>query len=438
MKRFAALIIIVLMLVSLVPAVGVSAQDQPAPWCGTDQPVTITFITGQVGGEFEVSEALVKRFSSEVCPNITVNVQARPTSTTDTLAQYQQFFEGQSPDLDVFMVDGPWIPLISEHLLDLNEYFDADMLGRFYPALIEADTVGGRLVAIPWFTSYGMLYFRTDLLDKYGLEVPQTWDDLGAAAKTIQDGERGDGNDAFWGFVYQGAAYEGLTCDALEWQVSVGGGRILTADGVVDVNNQPAIDIFDKMASWVGDIVPPEVVTYQEEDSRGVWQAGNAAFMRNWPYAYALGQADDSVIKDKFDVGPLPGGEAGMSAATLGGWSLSVSKYSANPEAAAALVNWLTEFDAAKEYTLQRGEPPVLPALYQDEELIQALPYLASSGEILNSAVSRPFVPAGDQYAKVSELYYTAVNNILSGSTDAASAMESLELDLAGLGFELP
>ncbi len=437
MKRFAVLAVIAMMLVGLVP-VAVQAQDQPATWCGTDQPVTITFITGRVGGEFEATEALTKRFSAEVCPNITVNLQQRPESTTDTLAQYQQFFEGQSPDLDVFMVDGPWIPLIAEHLLDLNEYLDADQLSRFYPALIEADTVGGRLVAIPWFTSYGMFYYRTDLLEKYGLEVPQTWDELYTAAKTIQDGERGEGNDAFWGFVYQGKAYEGLTCDALEWQVSVGGGRILTPDGVVDVNNQPAIDMFDKMASWVGDIVPPEVVTYQEEESRGVWQAGNAAFMRNWPYAYALGQADDSVIKDKFGVGPLPGGEAGMSAATLGGWSLSVSKYSDNPDASAALVNWLTSADAAKEYTQVRGEPPVLPELYQDEDLIQALPYLASSGEILNSAVSRPFVPAGDQYAKVSELYYTAVNNVLSGNTDAASAMESLELDLANLGFELP
>jgi trehalose/maltose transport system substrate-binding protein len=327
--------------------------------------------------------------------------------------------------------------MIAEHLLDLNEYLDADILSRFYPALIDAYTVDGRLVALPWFAGAGMLYYRSDLLEKYGLEVPTTWDELGEAARTIQEGERAEGNDAFWGFVYQGSAYEGLTCDALEWQVSNGGGRIISPEGVIEVNDEASIEIFDKMASWVGDVVPPEVLSYTEEESRGVWQAGNAAFMRNWAYAFTLGQAEDSVIKDQFNVVPLPGKEAGMSAATLGGWGLAVSKYSDTPEAAAALANWLTEYDALVEFHLARGEQPVLPALYEDAELQAALPYLAFTGDILNFATPRPGV-AGTQYAVVSEAYYTAVNNVLAGNVDAATAMSELELSLADLGFELP
>lgn len=435
LKRLMVVILVVVMALGLLPIA--NAQDGGV-WCGTDENVNITFITGTVGGEFEVSEALVNRFMAEACPNITVKAVSRPESTTDTLAQYQQFFEGQSTELDVFMVDGPWIGLIAEHMLDLNAYLSKDQLARFYPSLIAAYTAGGRLVALPWFAGSGMLYYRTDLLEKYGLAVPQTWEELGAAAKTIQDGERAEGNANFWGFVYQGKAYEGLTCDALEWQASVGGGKILSDEGVIEVNNPETIAIFDLMASWIGDIVPPEVVTYQEEEARAVWQAGNAAFMRNWGYAFPLGQADDSVIKDKFSIGPLPGGEPGMSAATLGGWGLAVSKYSAHPEAAVAFVNWLTEYDALKEYTIARQETPVLPALYEDAELQEAMPFLAFAGDILNQAVSRPFGPAGAQYATVSELYYTAVNRVLTGQVDAATAMEELELSLADLGFELP
>lgn len=435
-KRLVVLAMIVVLVVGLAPKGGVQAQD--GPWCGTDENVDLTFIAGTVGGEHEVYVALVERFMADVCPNINVKVVERPESTTDTLAQYQQFFEGQSPELDVFMVDGPFIGLIAEHMLDLSEYLDEDMLARFFPALLDAYSAGGRLVALPWFAGGGMLYYRTDLLEKYGLEVPVTWDELAVAAKTIQDGERAEGNANFWGFVFQGKAYEGLTCDALEWQVSVGGGHILSPDGVIEVNNPETIEILDKIASWVGDFVPPEVVTYQEEEARGVWQAGNAAFMRNWGYAYTLGQADDSVIKDKFSVGALPGAEAGMSGATLGGWGLSVSKYSAQPEASAALINWLTEYDALKEFHLARGESPVLPTLYEDADLLEALPYLASTSDLLNSAAARPFAPSGEQYATVSELYYTAVNNVLSGSTDAATAMDNLELDLLALGFELP
>jgi trehalose/maltose transport system substrate-binding protein len=159
--------------------------------------------------------------------------------------------------------------------------------------------------------------------------------------------------------------------------------------------------------------------------------------MRNWAYAFTLGQADDSVIKDQFNVVPLPGKEAGMSAATLGGWGLAVSKYSDNPEAAVAVANWLTEYDALVEFHLARGEQPVLPALYEDEELQVALPYLAFTGDILNVATPRPGV-AGTQYAAVSEAYYTAVNDVLAGNADAATAMADLELALADLGFELP
>lgn len=436
MKRILALTLIVALLAAFSITVPAGAQNE-APWCGTDENVEITFIAGTVGGEHDVYVKLTERFTAEVCPNITVNVVERPESTTETLAQYQQFFEGQSGELDLFMVDVVWPAMIAEHLLDVNEYMDAEMLARFYPALINAYTVQGRLVALPWFAGAGMLYYREDLLEKYSLAVPTTWAELGAAAAAIQEGERAEGNANFWGFVYQGKAYEGLTCDALEWQVSNGGGRIISPEGVIEVNDANSIEIFDMMASWVGDVVPPEVLTYGEEEARGVWQAGNAAFMRNWAYAFTLGQAEDSVIKDKFNVVPLPGKEAGMSAATLGGWGLAVSKYSDNPEAAVALANWLTEYDALVEFHLARGEQPVLPALYEDAELQATLPYLAFTGDILNFATPRPGV-AGTQYAAVSELYYTAVNNVLAGNADATTAMADLEFALADLGFELP
>lgn len=434
-KRMLVLALIAVLAIGALPTV--SAQDGGDVWCGTDEPVTITFIAGTVGGEHEVYAALAERFMAEACPNVTVKVVERPESTTETLAQYQQFFEGQSAELDLFMVDVVWSAMIAEHLVDISEYADDELLSRFYPAVLDAYTVEGRLVAFPWFAGGGMLYSRTDLLEKYGLEIPQTWDELAATAKTIQDGERAEGNANFWGFVFQGSPYEGLTCDALEWQVSSGGGRILSPEGVIEVNDPASIEIFDQVASWVGDIVPPDVLSYTEEESRAVWQAGNAAFMRNWAYAYTLGQADDAVIKDKFTVTPLPGKEPGMSAATLGGWGIAVSKYSANTEAAVAFANWLTEYDALVEFHLARGEQPVLPALYEDAELQEALPYLAFTSDILESATPRPGV-AGTQYAAVSEAYYTAVNEVLAGNKAAATAMGDLELALADLGFELP
>jgi len=275
------------------------------------------------------------------------------------------------------------------------------------------------------------------LLAKYGYDAPPTtWAELTEMAQTIQDGERATNPD-FWGFVWQGNAYEGLTCDALEWQASYGGGVIISPEGVVQVNNPETIAAFEMAAGWVGTITPEGVLSFQEEDARAVWQAGNAAFMRNWPYAYPLGQADDSPIKDLFSVVPLPGREAGMSAATLGGWQLGVSRYSANVDAAVAFVKWMVSYDQLKTYDMLRGELPVMPALYEDPEFLAALPYMANMGDALNFATPRPAV-AGAQYAQVSQLYYTAVHSILAGEADAATAMEDLELALADLGFELP
>src|SRR6185503_12264416 len=107
---------------------------------------------------------------------------------------------------------------------------------------------------------------------------------------------------------FQGASYEGLTCNALEWIASNGGGHVVEPNGAVSVANKQAEKAVEQAKSWIGSIAPPGVLSYQEEESRGVWQTGNALFMRNWPYAYALGNGEDSPIKGKFEVATLPDG----------------------------------------------------------------------------------------------------------------------------------
>ena len=179
-------------------------------------------------------------------------------------------------------------------------------------------------------------------------------------AKMVMDKERAAGNKDMWGFVFQGNAYEGLTCDALEWVKSNGGGQIIEADGTISINNPKAAEAIDMVKGWVGTISPPGVLAYQEEESRGVWQTGNAVFMRNWPYAYSLGNGADSAVKGKFDVAPLPkgAGDGARSAATLGGWNLAVSKYSKNPKEAIDLVKFL----ASPEMQKYRDAEVVQPA----------------------------------------------------------------------------
>ncbi|MGQ9908728.1 MAG: ABC transporter substrate-binding protein [Candidatus Flexifilum sp.] len=407
----------------------VVAQDS-AINCGTTDEVTITYV-GDPAGRHPIAEAAaIERFMA-ACPNITVERIEGSANGQELLSTYLSAFEAQSGDFDVIRVDVIWPGLLAPHLLDLSEYVSQEQIDSYLPALVVNNTVDGRLVALPLRIGFGMLYYRTDLLEKYGFTAPPaTWDELTEMARVIQEGERAEGNTEFWGFVWQGNAYEGLTANALEWQVSNGGGSIVSPEGEIQVNNPAAIAAFERAAGWVGTISPPGVTSYAEEDARAVWHAGNAAFMRNWPYAYASTLGSE-VIADKFDVAPLPAGDSGRGAAALGGWHIGVSRYSEHPEAAAAFAAYFTSAESELLYAIETAAPPAITALYERPELQAAIPFARAS--IVEVATPRPSTVTAGLYNQVSTLYFTAVHSILTGEEDPETALEVLELDLAAL-----
>jgi trehalose/maltose transport system substrate-binding protein len=396
--------------------------------------ITLRVFAGNVGQELEFTLAAADAYM-EMNPNVTVEVVDTPDLTDDRLGVYLQLFEAQSPEGDVFQIDVIWPGDLAEHFVDLNEYGGAEIAADHFPAIVENNTVDGRLVGIPWFTDAGLLYYRTDLLEKYGYDgPPTTWTEMEEMAQAIQDGEQAE-NEDFWGFVWQGNAYEGLTCDALEWIRSNDGGTIISSDGVITINNENAIEVVDQAAGWVGTISPPGVTGWGEEEARAVWQAGNAAFMRNWPYAYSLGQADDSVIRDQFDVSPLPAGK-GSPAATLGGWQLAVSAYSEHPEQAADLAFFMASEEQQKVRAIEGSFNPTILSLYEDAEVLEAAPFFGSLYDVFINAVARPSTATAPQYAETSSLFFNAVHSVLVGDNDAATAFAELELDLEDLlGF---
>ena len=394
--------------------------------------ITLTQFTGSVGNELELARAAADRYQ-ELNPCVTIETVDTPDFVEDRLGVYLQLFEAQSSEGDVFQIDVIWPGDLAENFVDLYDYGAADVVDEHFPAIIQNNTVKGSLVGIPWFTDAGLLYYRTDLLDKYGLEPPTTWDDLEAASQTIQDGERADGNEDFWGYVWQGNAYEGLTCDALEWIASSGGGSIIEPDATITINNENAIAAIDQAAGWVGTISPDGVLAYGEEDARGVFQAGNAAFMRNWPYAYSLGNGDESEIVGLFDVSPLPGATAGDSAATLGGWQLGVSKYSEHPEQAADYAFFLASYDEQKFRAIEGSFNPTIEALYEDPDVLEANAFFGDLKDVFTNAVARPSTIAAPNYSDASSLFFNGVHDVLSGEKSAADAMEEVELDLQDL-----
>jgi len=408
------------LLVTTALLVGASANPARA--------ATISISCGAVGQALELCREAAQAWAEQ--SGHEVEIVSTPNSTTERLALYQQLLAAGATDIDVFQIDVIWPGILANHFIDLGEYAGNAPAAHF-PAIIDNNTVDGRLVGMPWYTDAGVLYYRSDLLDKHGFEPPETWQQLTEAAQTIQDAERAEGNDKLWGFVWQGKAYEGLTCDALEWIVSHNGGTIVDEDGQVSINNPQAVQAIDTAAGWVSTITPEGVLNYAEEESRGVFQSGNAVFMRNWPYAWALSQGEDSVIKDKVGVVALPrGGEDGRHAATLGGWQLAVSRYSENPEAAADLVMHLTSAEEQKRRAIIGSYNPTIAALYEDPEVLEANPFFGELYDTFVSAVPRPSTQTGGSYNQMSNEFWNAVHAVLSGQQSAADSLAALESTL--------
>ena len=388
---------------------------------------TVTIACGTNGADFE----FCKRHTGEWAKKTgnTVKIFSQPTSTTDSLALYRQLFAAKSADVDVLMVDIVWPGIIKDHLLDLKKY-SKGVESQHFPAIVANNTVDGKLLGMPWFTDAGLLYYRKDLLDKYGLKVPDTWDDLATAAKKVQAAERASGAVGatdFQGFVFHAKAYEGLSCVALEWVASFDGVPIVDSSGKVTINNPSAAKALNTAASWIGTISPNGVLNYAEEDTRGVFQNGKALFMRNWPYAWSLMQTPDSPVKGKFGVAPLPKAAGGKHAATLGGWQLAVSKYSKSPDAAADLVMFMTSAEIEKDRAIKGSYNPTRPDLYKDKDVIAANPFMASLLDVFTNAVARPSTATGIKYPEVSQAFWDATHDVLSKKSTGEEAVKKLE-----------
>lgn len=423
------------------PAEEAAATEAPAaaeaPASG--EVVNLTWVGPGPGAEFDFRKQQVEEWNA-ANPDIQVNLIVGPTSATDRFGLYLQAFQAQSADIDIMQIDVIWPGDLAEHLVDFNEYGGAEAVADDFPAIVQNNTVDGRLVGLPWFTDGGLLYYRSDLLEKYGYSAPpKTWTELEEMAAKIQEGERAEGNQDFWGYVWQGAPYEGLTCNALEWVYSNDGGTVVSHEKVITINNDAAATALDRAYSWIGKITPPGVNQFKEEDSRAVWHAGNAAFMRNWPYAYGLSEEQDSAVAGKFDATALPGAEEGMSAATLGGWQVGVSKYSKNPEAAAKVALWLASAEQQKVQALSPTSLiPTKISLYSDPDIAAERPFMPKLLPVFTAAVARPSTATAPQYNEVSNIFFSNASDVLTGKQSGADAVANIELDLEDLlGFEV-
>lgn len=398
------------------------------------EPVTLNYfrLGWSQPDELPTAEPLSQRFIRET--GIRLKNLPVPENSLDQLDLSRKLLQGNSGP-DVLGVDLIWSGVLERDLVDLRPYL-ATEIPSLEPELLPGYIVDGKLVAIPYSVQTGVIEYRTDLLRAYGYDhPPRTWDELERMAKRIQDGERAKGKKDFWGYVWQGAEAEALTCNALEWQMSEGGGRIIESDRTISVNNPAAIRAWQRAKRWIGRISPPSVVSYRELDSINVFDSGRAAFNRVWggTTITRAGRSRQihwrrSLSEGKTGYTSIPSGSKGW-AATLGGSGLAVSRHSVHQKEAIALVQFLIR---AQIKTGEEEEPASAnqPEIHDDPS--ESYPHNGAnnSDRSKSTVVNRPSTETGPAYEQVTRAYISAVHSVLTGQKGAPEAAAELERHL--------
>jgi multiple sugar transport system substrate-binding protein len=396
---------------STAAATGVTKGVAKAPTVAASKDATgnVTFCLGKDTSGNQT--AAVKDFNAKnKASGLTAKLLEFPTSADEQRNQFVQRQEAKSAECDVFFSDVIWTAEFAAQkwLLDMTDTVN-ERKAEFIPSTLETIHFDNKYFGIPQASDAALMYYRTDKVDA----VPATWQALYADAKS-----KG-------GIVYQGASYEGLTCDYLELAFAAGG-KVLSPDGKKSLINSPEnLKALQFMVDGIKNgSAPKAVTTYMEEESRRAFESGTPAYMRNWSYAYALGNAKGSKVKGKFKVAPFPTFEGGTSAAILGGHNLVISAYSKNPKGAVQLINYLTSPEVEKVNFAKFSITPTTTATYSDPEVKKAIPFADALLKNVQAAHARPVSPV---YPQISQAIYKNVNAALSGQTTPQDALKKAD-----------
>ena len=391
--------------------------------CGGARDRVLTISGSMVGREGEVIRRQLERFR-RAHPDIEVALRATPDAADQRHQLYVQWLNARVSEPDVLQLDVVWTPEFAAAgwIAPLDRF--RPPVQAFFAPTLAANRWNGALYALPWFVDVGMLYWRTDLLDS----PPRDLDELVRMSQAAQAA-----HGIPFGFVWQGARYEGLVTVFVE-HLGAFGGAILDERGRVVVDSDAAISALTFMRDAIHDqaVVPAAVLTWQEEQTRFAFQNGQAVFMRNWPYAYALLEdASESLVAGRFGVAPVPGQPGGSPTAALGGSTLAINAFSDQPDEAYRLIEFLLEPAQMTERAEIAGQFPPRYSLYETPELASALKIpTGEARRIIEAAVPRPVSPV---YSQLSNILQVSLHRALTRQQEPGPALREAASAMRGL-----
>ena len=331
--------------------------------------------------------------------------------------------------IDIFCSDVIWPPEYASAgwLLPLDEWFPKEEQDKYIPAMIDAQTVNGHIYGVPYMADWGLLYYRKDILEENGLEVPKTWMELVETAQKLQN------QPEMIGYISNWVTNQQLICEYFEFLYS-NGGAFLDETGTMPVFTSPeALEAAQFMVDMANKykIVQPGITTMDIDEGRAIFTGGKAIFHRNWLYVWAMAQFhESSKVKDKIGVALLPTFKEGMHTSTLGGWSWAVNKFTKHPEAAAKAALFLGGPEAQKIRAL-KGDyvPPLLPVL-NDPDVVAKNPIYLEMLKFAQYIKSRPKSPF---YTQISDIFQTELQAAIVQKKSVEDAMNTAAEEIAAI-----
>lgn len=382
----------------------------------TQQPVVITML---MQGQDRANWAPFFKEFNQKNPDIQLNVVEGPFDTNLVENLYTSaFLLGDSP-YDILNMDIVWVPKFAAAgwIMDLTNRLPPEQKTKFIQGNLEGGTYQNKLYRIPTTSDAGVLYYRTDLLEKAGIEPPETFGEMLTTAQKLQ--KQGD---ARWGYLWQGKQYEGVSAMFVEILEGFGGfwANPVTLD--VGLDQPQAIQAVNFLKSTINKGISPRgVVTYGEEETRLLFQNGGAVYLRNWPYVWKLANAQDSKIKGKIGIKPMIHAQGQVGGSALGGWGLGISKTTKHPEEAWRVIQYMASEETMKKFVLSTGLIPSYQTLFKDPEILAKYPHFTQLLEAVQKPALRPPIA---QYAQASDVLQRYLSAAFTGRMSAEQAMK--------------
>ena len=369
--------------------------------------VSLTFLTDpDTQGFFAKAIELFEKAN----PDITVNLIQGPHSTNARQQMFMTASMAHTSPYDLVWADIIWIPPLAANgwLLPIDKYVDVKKLyAQNFKATVDGSIWKGHIYRMPVMSDAGLIYYRKDLLEKAGMKPPKTFKELFEEAQKLQDPSKG-----LWGFVYEGAQYEGLDCFYLEWLWGNGGYYYDPVTRKVGIDSPQAIQATQYLVDTIHKykITPPDVLTFMEEGARQMFEAGHAVFLRNWPYVWVLSQTDkNSMVKGKVGVTTEVCAEGEHPFATQGGWGVSISAFidKAKIPAAIKFAQFMNSYETEKMIVKMKGEDASRRDIYYDPDVLKWNPFFKDLRTILEHTKWRPASPLWPKLSDIMSRYLT-------------------------------